>query len=143
MGGEGRDMNAAAYSADGLRFAAGGQDGVTRVWSRAAARPVAVLRGQRSRVLDLGFGRTEDRVVSAAEDGTVGIWDAGRAQSWANSSMTIRRRLQPRRPQHRSPGAMTASSGSGIRRPERFRRSGTGRRSSPAIRASPPPRTRC
>ncbi len=88
VNGEGRQLNAAAFSADGRRFAAGGRDGVTRVWSTRGGPPVAVLRGQRSRVLDLGFGRTEDRVVSAAEDGTVWLWDAGRPQSWANSSPT-------------------------------------------------------
>jgi WD40 repeat protein/DNA-binding SARP family transcriptional activator/energy-coupling factor transporter ATP-binding protein EcfA2 len=88
VNGEGRQLNAAAFSADGRRFAAGGRDGVTRVWSARGGPPVAVLRGQRSRVLDLGFGRTEDRVVSASEDGTVWLWDAGRTQSWVNSSKT-------------------------------------------------------
>ena len=88
VNGEGRQLNAAAFSADGHRFAAGGQDGVTRVWSTRGGPPVAVLRGQRSRVLDLDFGRTEDRVVSAGEDGSVWLWDAGRTQSWADSSTT-------------------------------------------------------
>jgi WD40 repeat protein len=86
VNGEGRDLNAGAYSADGRRFAAGGQDGVTRVWSVDGGPPVAVLRGQRSRVLDLGFGSTNRQVVSAAEAGTVRIWDAGSAQAWTNSS---------------------------------------------------------
>ena len=84
MSGGGRELNAAAFSADGLRFAAGGRDGVTRVWTTAGGPPVAVLRGQRSRVLDVGFGRTSDQRRQRGEDGTVRMWDAaGRTQSWA------------------------------------------------------------
>ena len=41
-----------------------------------------MLRGQRSRVLDVGFGATSDRVVSAGDDGTARIWDAGRGLAW-------------------------------------------------------------
>ena len=37
-----------------------------------------MLRGQRSRVYDVGFGAAGDRVVSAGDDGTARIWDAGR-----------------------------------------------------------------
>ena len=53
-----------------------------RLERATAATPVAELRGQRSRVLDVGFGATSDRVVSAGFDGTVRLWDAGRTRSW-------------------------------------------------------------
>ena len=92
---------AVAFSADGRRFAAGGRDGVTRVWSVAGGPPVAVLRGQRSRVYDVGFGRTSDRVVSAGDDGTVRIWDAGRDAGLDRPEPDLRHRLQPRRQAHR------------------------------------------
>ena len=72
-----------AFSRDGRRFAAGGEDGVIRVWIVPGGPPVAVLRGQGSRVYDVGFGRDGDRVVSAGDDGTVRLWDAGRTtQVW-------------------------------------------------------------
>jgi len=77
-----------AFSRDGLRFAAGGRDGVTRVWSVAGGAPVAVLRGQRSRVYDVGFGAASDRLVSAGDDGTVRIFDAGRTRAWTAPSYT-------------------------------------------------------
>ena len=89
MSGEGRELLTVAFSADGRRFAAGGRDGVTRVWSTGGGPPVAVLRGQRSRVYDVAFGPASDRVLSAGDDGTVRIWDAGRAQSWTLPSVNF------------------------------------------------------
>ena len=89
MDGEGRELLTVAFSANGRRFAAGGRDGVTRVWSTGGGPPVAVLRGQRSRVYDVAFGPAGDRVLSAGDDGTVRIWDAGRAQSWTLPSVNF------------------------------------------------------
>jgi WD40 repeat protein/DNA-binding SARP family transcriptional activator len=82
ISGEGRELTAVAFSADGRRFAAGGNDGVTRVWSAAGGPPIAVLRGQRSRIYDLGFNATGDRLVSAGDDGTARIWSTGRIRAW-------------------------------------------------------------
>jgi WD40 repeat protein len=61
---------------------------VIRIWSTAGGPPVAVLRGQRSGVFDIGFGAASDRVVSAGDDGTVRIWDAGQTQSWTGAART-------------------------------------------------------
>ena len=66
----------------------GGWDGVTRVWSADGGPPLALLRGQRSRLFDVGFGPASDRVVSASDDGTVRVWDAGRTQSWTVPAVT-------------------------------------------------------
>ena len=89
MSGDGRQLAAAAFSPDGRRFAAGGRDGVTRVWSVDGGPPVAELRGQRCRVSTTsGFAPASDRVVSAGDDGAVRIWDAGRTRSWTLPSLT-------------------------------------------------------
>jgi WD40 repeat protein len=62
---------------------------VTRVWSTAGGPPLAELRGQRARIYDIGFGATSDRVVSAADDGSVRLWELGPIQSWVVPSLTF------------------------------------------------------
>ncbi|MGZ4179283.1 MAG: nSTAND1 domain-containing NTPase [Solirubrobacteraceae bacterium] len=76
-----RELDDAAFSPDGSRYAVSGKDGVVRVFSVAGGPPLAVVRGQLSRVFDLGFGRG-NRVVSAGDDGTVRVWDVGQSNSW-------------------------------------------------------------
>ena len=80
-----RELDDAAFSPDGSRFAVSGKDGVIRVYNVAARPPVAVVRGQLSRVFDLGFG-PGNRVVSAGDDGTVRIWNVGNTESWSEGS---------------------------------------------------------
>jgi WD40 repeat protein len=58
------------------------------VWRTGVGPPVAVLRGQHARILDLGFGPTSDRVAAAGDDGMVRLWDAGRTQAWTVPSLT-------------------------------------------------------
>jgi WD40 repeat protein len=58
------------------------------VWRVGVASPVAVLRGQHARILDLGFGPSGDRLVTAGDDGTVRLWNAGRSQAWTVPSLT-------------------------------------------------------
>jgi WD40 repeat protein/DNA-binding SARP family transcriptional activator len=82
-----RNLTAVAFSADGRRFATTGYDGAVRVWSAEGA-PVGVLLGQRSRGHDVGFGASSDRVVSAGDDGTVRLLDAGRTQAWSAPTLT-------------------------------------------------------
>ena len=89
MRGGTRELTSTAFSSDGRRFGAGGWDGVVRVWSvSGGSQPVAVLHGQGSRVMDLGFGAASDRAVSAGDDGKTRIWNAGRTQSWVVPSLT-------------------------------------------------------
>lgn len=76
-----RQLLDAAFSPDGREYAVSGMDGVIRVWTVVGGPPLAVIAGQLSRVLDLGFG-TADRLVSAGADGTARIWNVEHTQSW-------------------------------------------------------------
>jgi WD40 repeat protein len=59
-----------------------------RVWGTDGAAPLLVMRGQLARVLDVGFGPTSDRVVSAGDDGTAKVWDASGIQAFAGPAIT-------------------------------------------------------
>ena len=78
----GQPLYSAAFSRDGTRFAAAGTDGAVRVWSRDGGTPLAVMHGHHGQVLDVGFGPRDDRVISASDDGTARVWDAGTSVSW-------------------------------------------------------------
>ena len=89
-----RWLDDAAFSPDGRRYAVGGDDGVIRIWSVAGGPPLAVVRGQRARVMDLGFGPA-NHVVSAGYDGTVRIWDVGQTDSWIESGQPMAIQFSP------------------------------------------------
>jgi WD40 repeat protein len=89
-----RWLNGAAFSPDGRQYAVGGDDGVIHVWSVAGGPPVAVVRGQSARVLDIGFGPV-DHVVSAGDDGTARIWDIGHTVSWAEPGQPVALQFSP------------------------------------------------
>jgi WD40 repeat protein/DNA-binding SARP family transcriptional activator len=77
-----RKLTSGAFSHDGLRFAAGSYDGTVRVWTTQGHSELYNLRGQQSRVLDIGFGASAEQVVSAGDDGTVKTWDASGVQAF-------------------------------------------------------------
>jgi WD40 repeat protein len=91
-----RELLAAAFSPNGQRFAVGGADGVTRVWSTAGGDPpIAILRGQRAQVFDVGFSPRGDHVVTAGDDGTARIWDVGQTTSWLAPERTYNISFSP------------------------------------------------
>ena len=79
-----RYLTSGAFSRDGKRFATAGWDGAVRVFNTVGTSQLLVLRGQLSRVLDVGFGATSDRVVSAGDDGSARVWDAGGIQAFGS-----------------------------------------------------------
>ena len=78
----GRPLYTAAFSGDGTRIAAAGDDGAVRIWSAAGGPPLVVLRGHLAKVRSVDFGPRADRIVSASEDATARIWHAGPAVAW-------------------------------------------------------------
>src|SRR5262249_23035955 len=67
---------ALAYSPDGKRLAAGGDDHVIRVWDAATGQPLSECRGHTSKVLSIAFRQDGSQLVTASHDGTVRQWDA-------------------------------------------------------------------
>jgi len=68
--------NPIAFSPDGQRLAAAGDDGAVMVWSLAAARSVMVLGGHTGQVYDVVFSPDGRRLATAGDDTTVKLWDA-------------------------------------------------------------------
>jgi WD40 repeat protein len=69
-------IGALAFSPDGRRLAAGGEDRVIRIWDAATGKLLTECRGHTSKVLSLAFREDGLRLVTAAHDGTVRQWDA-------------------------------------------------------------------
>lgn len=76
-------INAAAFSADGLKFAAGGDCGMVRWWElRKAGMPSSLksstgmaLDGARNKINALAFLPGSEMLATAGQDGILRIWD--------------------------------------------------------------------
>jgi WD40 repeat protein len=90
-----RVLTSGAFSPDGRRFATGGWDGAVRVWETDGPSELVVLRGQLSRVLDVSFADTADRVSSAGDDGTARVFDAGGITTFTGPAITYSIDLSP------------------------------------------------
>jgi WD40 repeat protein len=65
-----------AFSPDGQALAAGGLDGMVRVWESTTGREVHTLRGHAHIVFGVAFSPDGRTLASAGEDHTVRVWDA-------------------------------------------------------------------
>jgi WD40 repeat protein/serine/threonine protein kinase len=69
-----------AFSPDGRRIAAGGQDGFVKIWDAATGKEVHSFRAHQDHANGLAFSPDGSRLATASWDGTVKIWDAETGQ---------------------------------------------------------------
>jgi WD40 repeat protein/predicted Ser/Thr protein kinase len=69
-------IHALAFSPDGGRLAAGGDDHIIHIWDAATGKQLTECRGHTFKVLFLAFRHDGSRLVTAGHDGTVRQWNA-------------------------------------------------------------------
>jgi WD40 repeat protein len=70
-----------AWTRDGSRIAAGGADGIVRLYDAGTGHEVMGLHGHVAGVTSLHFSRGDSLLTSTSVDGTVRIWDGRPAGS--------------------------------------------------------------
>ena len=68
------EMNSITFNADGTRLVTGSTVAVT-IWDVASGNQIAVYRGHPLSVWSAAFGRIENEILTAGEDGTARIWN--------------------------------------------------------------------
>lgn len=75
----GSQLQSVAWSADGARIATGASDAVVRLYDEPTGRQVTSLHGHVAAITSLHFSRNDAFLTSTSLDGTVRVWDFGRA----------------------------------------------------------------
>jgi WD40 repeat protein len=75
--------NSVAFRADGGVLAAGGNDGIVRIWSMPEGQLIAELKGHTSYISSVAFSPDGHLLASGARNGEVFLWDV-------NTNKTIR-----------------------------------------------------
>ena len=73
-------VQSVAFSADGRRIAAGGQDGVVKVLDAGTGRELHSFRAHQHNVHGLAFSPDGRRIATASSDGSLKVWDAETGQ---------------------------------------------------------------
>ncbi len=69
-------LTGVSFSGDGQLIAAGGYDGIGRVWDSHSGKLVVELRGHEPMWMTVGFQWHDDQVLTYSDDGTARLWDA-------------------------------------------------------------------
>ncbi|MCC6697494.1 MAG: protein kinase [Candidatus Hydrogenedentes bacterium] len=70
------DVMALAFDADGVRVAAGMEDGTAGIWDAATGAKLVALEGHRAPIRGIAFFGKERTVVTASRDHTLRVWNA-------------------------------------------------------------------
>jgi WD40 repeat protein/Tfp pilus assembly protein PilF len=76
--------NASAWSEDGKFFAAGGNEGIVRIWSAAGNKPIAEINPAHGNIVSLAFANSQlivGMINTKERKGTIEVWD------WQNKKM--------------------------------------------------------
>lgn len=72
----GGKVRCVAYSPDGKRIASANDDGMVRIWSRAAGKALLEFKGHDGAVISVAFSRDGTRLATGGIDNAARIWDS-------------------------------------------------------------------
>ena len=73
-------VNAAHFSADGLKLVTASDDGTARIWDASTGKPIVTLKGHAGPVIAARFSAEAILVATAGKDKTVKLWNADTGQ---------------------------------------------------------------
>ncbi|KAF5340327.1 hypothetical protein D9611_007942 [Ephemerocybe angulata] len=74
--GHNREVNAVAFSWDGMKIVSGSSDDKVRVWDALTGKAQAFLEGHSNTVTSVAFSPNGEHIVSGSGDRTVRVWSA-------------------------------------------------------------------
>ena len=78
LAGHGDEVICLAISSDGLLLAAGGNDGMVRIWDPVQGKVQRLLTGHTARVTAVAFAPKGRILVSGSADASVRVWNLDR-----------------------------------------------------------------